>query len=57
MKLKFSEDIDLFMLITNQLSVEPQPSTSRDIPNPGFSNLWFRAGKDIFHVILKHLRL
>ena len=45
------------MLIMNQLSVEPQPSTSRDIPNPGFSKLWFCAGKNIFHVILKPLGL
>ena len=45
MKLKFSEEIDLFMLITNQFSVEPQPSTSWDISNPSFSKLWFCAGK------------
>ena len=44
MKLKFSEELDLFVLITNQLSVEPQPSTSRDISNPGFSKIWFTAG-------------
>ena len=33
------------MLITNQFSVEPQPSTSWDISNPSFSKLWFCAGK------------
>ena len=38
MRLKFSEKIDLFMLITKQLSVEPQLSTSKIFPTPAFQN-------------------
>ena len=52
-KLKFSEEIDLFMLITNQLPVEPQPNTSRDICNPRFCKLWFYAGKLVLMIFWK----
>ena len=38
MRLKFSEKIDLFMLITKQLSVEPQLSTSKIFPTMAFQN-------------------
>ena len=52
---KFSQKKDLWTLISKQVSVEPQPSGSGDIPNPGFAK--FPASAGFFQMLITLLFL